>query len=95
MEKGYICKNPENRRLALSCWCSWGVCGAGLIVALAIPLSMLGAFVGMLYAGFSGNLMSLGAIDFGLIVDGSVVMIENVVRRVAEHRKEEQEARGP
>ncbi|MHB8972715.1 MAG: efflux RND transporter permease subunit [Pirellulaceae bacterium] len=62
---------------------------AGLTVALAIPLSMLGAFVGMLYAGFSGNLMSLGAIDFGLMVDGSVVMIENVVRRVAEHHKEE------
>ncbi len=62
---------------------------AGLVVALAIPLAMLGAFVGMLYAGFSGNLMSLGAIDFGLMVDGSVVMIENVVRRVAEHHKEE------
>jgi cobalt-zinc-cadmium resistance protein CzcA len=61
---------------------------AGLIVASAVPLSMLGAFVGMVYAGLSGNLMSLGAIDFGLIVDGSVVMIENVVRRVAEHRKE-------
>jgi len=59
---------------------------AGLIVASAIPLAMLGAFAGMLYAGFSGNLMSLGAIDFGLIVDGSVVMIENLVRRVAEHR---------
>lgn len=59
---------------------------AGLIVALAVPLSMLGAFVGMLYLGLSGNLMSLGAIDFGLIVDGSVVLIENVVRRVAEHR---------
>jgi cobalt-zinc-cadmium resistance protein CzcA len=59
---------------------------AGLIVALAVPLSMLGAFVGMLYAGLSGNLISLGAIDFGLIVDGSVVLIENVVRRVAEWR---------
>lgn len=59
---------------------------AGLIVALAVPLSMLGAFVGMVYAGLSGNLMSLGAMDFGLIVDGSVVLIENVVRRVAEHR---------
>jgi cobalt-zinc-cadmium resistance protein CzcA len=59
---------------------------AGLIVALAVPLSMLGAFVGMVYANISGNLMSLGAIDFGLIVDGSVVLIENVVRRVAEHR---------
>lgn len=59
---------------------------AGIIVALAVPLSMLGAFVGMVYANISGNLMSLGAIDFGLIVDGSVVLIENVVRRVAEHR---------
>ena len=59
---------------------------AGLIVALAVPLSMLGAFIGMLYAGLSGNLMSLGAIDFGLIVDGSVVMIENIVRRAAEHQ---------
>jgi cobalt-zinc-cadmium resistance protein CzcA len=61
---------------------------AGLIVALAVPLSMLGAFVGMGIARLSGNLMSLGAIDFGLIVDGSVVLIENVVRRVAEYRHE-------
>ena len=52
----------------------------GLIVALAIPLSMLFAMIGMVRAGVSGNLMSLGAIDFGLIVDGSVVMIENVFR---------------
>jgi cobalt-zinc-cadmium resistance protein CzcA len=59
---------------------------AGLIVALSVPLSMAGAFVGMWYAQLSGNLMSLGAIDFGLIVDGSVVLIENVVRRVAEYR---------
>ncbi len=56
----------------------------GLIVASAIPLSMLVAFTAMVYAGLSGNLMSLGAIDFGLIVDGSVVMIENVVRHIAE-----------
>jgi heavy metal efflux system protein len=56
----------------------------GLIVAAAIPLSMLVAFTGMAYAGVSGNLMSLGAIDFGLIVDGSVVLIENVVRKMAE-----------
>ena len=58
----------------------------GLIVASAIPLSMLVAFTAMRFAGLSGNLMSLGAIDFGLIVDGSVVMIENVVRYVREHR---------
>jgi heavy metal efflux system protein len=54
----------------------------GLIVAIAIPLSMLAAFIGMVEAGISGNLMSLGAIDFGLIVDGSVVMIENILRRL-------------
>jgi len=56
----------------------------GLVVASAIPLSMLFAFTGMVQAGLSGNLMSLGAIDFGLIVDGSVVMIENIVRRLGE-----------
>lgn len=56
----------------------------GLIVALAIPLSMLIAFTAMVAAGVSGNLMSLGAIDFGLIVDGSVLMIENIVRKLAE-----------
>ena len=59
----------------------------GLIVASAIPLSMLFAFTGMVQAGLSGNLMSLGAIDFGLIVDGSVVMIENIVRRLGEQHR--------
>ncbi len=58
-----------------------------LIVALAIPLSMLIAVIGMNRFGISGNLMSLGAIDFGLIVDGAVVIIENAVRRVAEARE--------
>lgn len=56
---------------------------AGLIVASAIPLSMLLAFEGMVQAGVSANLMSLGAIDFGLIVDGAVVLVENVVRRLS------------
>ena len=60
----------------------------GLIVASAIPLSMLFAFIGMVRAGVSGNLMSLGAIDFGLIVDGSVVMVENVFRLMSEKRSE-------
>jgi len=58
----------------------------GLIVASAIPLSMLVAFTAMNYAGISGNLMSLGSIDFGLIVDGAVVMIENILRHLAERR---------
>jgi cobalt-zinc-cadmium resistance protein CzcA len=57
---------------------------AAVIVALAILLSMLAAVTAMYFAGLSGNLMSLGAIDFGLLVDGAVVMIENIVRRRAE-----------
>lgn len=58
-----------------------------VVVALAIPLAMLFAVTGMNRFGISGNLMSLGAIDFGLIVDGAVVMMENAVRRVAQARE--------
>lgn len=57
---------------------------AGLLVAVVIPLSMLVAFLGMRRFGVSGNLMSLGAIDFGLIVDGAVIVVENAVRLIAE-----------
>ena len=57
---------------------------AGLIVALAIPLSMLFAFNAMLRFGVAGSLMSLGAIDFGLVVDSSVIMVENASRRIDE-----------
>lgn len=57
---------------------------AGLIVAAAIPLSMLFAFNAMLQFGIAGSLMSLGAIDFGLVVDSSVIMVENAARRVSE-----------
>ncbi len=56
---------------------------AGLIVATVIPVSMMMAFAGMRALGISGNLMSLGALDFGLIVDGAVVLVENVLRRQA------------
>ncbi len=56
---------------------------AALIVAVAIPLSMLLAFSGMLRFGIAASLLSLGAIDFGMIVDSSVVMVENCVRHVA------------
>ncbi len=59
---------------------------AGLIVAAAIPLSMLFAFDLMLRAGIAGSLMSLGALDFGLVVDSSVIQVENAVRRLAEDR---------
>lgn len=59
---------------------------AGIIVALAIPLSMLCAFCGMLRFGIAGSLLSLGALDFGLMVDSSLVMIENCVRHLAHGR---------
>ena len=55
---------------------------AALIVAAAIPLALLFAITGMTRFGISGNLMSLGAIDFGLIIDGAVVIVENVVRQL-------------
>ena len=61
---------------------------AGLIVSSAIPLSMLVAIIGMYYFGVSANLMSLGAIDFGLIVDGAVIIVENTVRTLAARRRQ-------
>ncbi len=59
---------------------------AAFIVALVIPLSMLFAMTGMVRWHISGNLMSLGAIDFGLIIDGAVVMVENIVRHLGERQ---------
>jgi len=56
---------------------------AATIVALAIPLSMMFAFSGMLRFGIAASLLSLGALDFGMIVDSSVVMVENCVRHIA------------
>jgi len=55
----------------------------GLIVAAAIPFAMLVAFTGMKALGLSGNLMSLGAIDFGIVVDGSIIVVENAVVHLA------------
>ena len=60
---------------------------AAIIVALSIPLSMLFAVTLMIKFGIAGSLMSLGAIDFGLVVDGSVVMVENSIRRLAAQGK--------
>jgi cobalt-zinc-cadmium resistance protein CzcA len=61
---------------------------AGLIVSSAIPLAMLFAIIGMKHYNVSANLMSLGAIDFGLIVDAAVIIVENCVRRLSERRRE-------
>ena len=62
---------------------------AAIIAALVIPISMLMAAIGMNRLGVSGNLMSLGALDFGLIVDGAVIIVENSVARLAarQHRE--------
>ena len=61
---------------------------AALIVTAAIPLSFLFALTGMVKLGVSGNLMSLGAVDFGLIIDGAVVIVENVVRQLGVRQHE-------
>ena len=59
---------------------------AALIAALVIPVTMLMTSFGMLRGGVSANLMSLGALDFGLIVDGAVIIVENALRRIAERQ---------
>ena len=60
---------------------------AGLLVASVIPLAMLFAIIMMNLFGVSGNLMSLGALDFGLIVDGAVIIVEAVMHQLAHHKK--------
>lgn len=60
---------------------------AALIAALVIPLSFLMSATGMNALGISGNLMSLGALDFGLIIDGAVIIVENALRRLAERQR--------
>ena len=62
---------------------------AAIITAMVIPLSMLISFLGMRAFGISANLMSLGAIDFGMIVDGAIVMMENSVHRLESEHGEE------
>ena len=62
---------------------------AALITALVIPITMLMTVTGMLETGISANLMSLGALDFGLIVDGAVIITENAIRRLAERQHHE------
>ena len=60
---------------------------AAAIVAVMIPLSLLATFIGLTWRGIPANLLSLGAMDFGIIVDGAVIVVENVFRRLGELRK--------
>ena len=57
---------------------------AAAIVAVVIPLSLLATFIGLTWRGIPANLISLGAMDFGIIVDGAVIVVENVFRRLGE-----------
>lgn len=66
---------------------------SGLIVSVIIPLSLLFSFIMMKYTGLSANLMTLGAVDFGVIVDASVVMVENIYRQLAEAHEHQTEDR--
>jgi len=61
---------------------------AALLTAITIPLSLLFAFLCMYLAGIPANLLSLGALDFGIIVDGTLVMVEHVVHKLSEHERE-------
>ena len=61
---------------------------AALITALTIPLSLLITFIPMRYFGISGNLMSLGALDFGIIIDGAVIVLDNCVRVIQERKRQ-------
>jgi cobalt-zinc-cadmium resistance protein CzcA len=58
---------------------------AALITALTIPLALLGAFTGIVFTGTSANLLSIGAVDFGIVVDSSVIMMENIFRHLGPH----------
>jgi heavy metal efflux system protein len=58
---------------------------AALIVAITIPLSLMATFMGLTFRGIPANLLSLGAMDFGIIVDGSVIVVENIFRELSEH----------
>ena len=57
-----------------------------LAVSITMPLALLAAFVGLYYSGVPANLLSMGAIDFGILLDGAVILVENAYRRLAEER---------
>jgi cobalt-zinc-cadmium resistance protein CzcA len=66
---------------------------AAAIVALIIPLSLLATFIGLTWRGIPANLLSLGAMDFGIIVDGAVIVVENVFRRLGEIKEKSRKSR--
>ncbi|HYL90522.1 MAG TPA: CusA/CzcA family heavy metal efflux RND transporter [Burkholderiales bacterium] len=74
--------------VSLVLWLFLGNVRAAFIVALTIPLALLATFLGLTWIGIPANLLSLGAMDFGIIVDGAVIVVENVFRRLTEEAHE-------
>jgi cobalt-zinc-cadmium resistance protein CzcA len=72
--------------VSLVLWLFLGNVRAAAIVALTIPLALFATFLGLTWIGIPANLLSLGAMDFGIIVDGAVIVIENVFRRLTDER---------
>src|SRR3989442_5469834 len=72
--------------VSLVLWVFLGNLRAAAIVALTIPLALFATFLGLTWIGIPANLLSLGAMDFGIIVDGAVIVVENVFRRLTEER---------
>jgi len=74
-------------------WLFLGNLRAAFIVAVTIPLALLATFLGLTWIGIPANLLSLGAMDFGIIVDGAVIVVENVFRRLSEERPRDDASR--
>ena len=67
---------------------TFGSVKAAMLTAITIPLSLLFAFTCVYFQGIPGNLLSIGALDFGIIVDGTLVMVEHIVHRLSRTRGE-------
>jgi cobalt-zinc-cadmium resistance protein CzcA len=76
--------------VSLVLWLFLGNLRAAAIVALTIPLALLATFLGLTWVGIPANLLSLGAMDFGIIVDGAVIVVENVFRRLGERKADDE-----
>ena len=72
--------------VSLVLWLFLRAVAGSLAVAVTMPLALLAAFVGLHYAGVPANLLSMGAIDFGILLDGAVILVENAYRHLAEER---------
>jgi len=79
--------------VSLVLWLFLGNLRAAFIVALTIPLALLATFLGLTWIGIPANLLSLGAMDFGIIVDGAVIVVENVFRHLTDHHPADDDAR--